>query len=115
MTEISKVLQESRQAAIRKEQEERLELYTKLFARQFERASAYTKGVVAIGYASIFAIWSFSKGLMPPTAHAAAALLLICSVIVFTLWEVYTNLSSATPLGSFGQTRRYCPTPLPDC
>lgn len=82
---------------------ELLERAVEVHAKLFDRASAYTRGVVAVGYAAILGAWGFAKGWMPAAAHALAGLLLIVSVLVFVLWEVYVNVALGLHYASLGE------------
>lgn len=55
-----------------------------------KQAVAYTRSVITVSYAVTIGIWAFVRGLglMSPRQHAAAGILLILSVTVFSVWEV---------------------------
>lgn len=96
MTDLQQQLSKALQAQQQQEREKALDLIVSLVGRLLEKASAYTKGVIAVGYAAILAAWGFAKDWMPPVAHAITGLLLILSVVIFVLWEVYANISSTS-------------------
>jgi hypothetical protein len=95
MADLSHPLRETPHMALQRQQAEQVDAITAAIGKRLERASGYTKAVVAIGYGAIFGIWGFSKDLMPPKAQATVALLMILSAGVFVLWEVYSHLTSA--------------------
>jgi hypothetical protein len=45
---------------VRSEQEETLEKFMEVVGKQAERAAAYTKSVIAVGYAVVLAAWGFA-------------------------------------------------------
>ena len=93
ISELQRAFKVMQQSAEQKAARERLDASVRVYSRLYERASAYTKGVVAVGYASAFAVWAFVKDLMSPAAHAVSGILLIVSVVTFVLWEVFENIN----------------------
>lgn len=81
---------------MKRTREEQLQAITDVVAQRYNQGLTYTKAVVALGYGSIFAIWSFAKLFMPPWAHALAALLMLLSAATLSGWEVFGNLRSAS-------------------
>jgi uncharacterized membrane protein (DUF485 family) len=65
------------------------------FAQPYDRFTAYTNTIVAVGYASFFALWAFTHDQMSTKLNIIAALLMLLSCSVFVLWEVYQMVANA--------------------
>ena len=81
---------------MRSQQEETLDKWMEVVGRQADKAAAYTRSVVAVGYAVLLTSWAFAGTWMQPVGHAVVGFLLIASVLICVLWEVYTNLSMSS-------------------
>ncbi len=75
-----------------------LEDTSKMIARMYDKAAAYTNLIVAGGYAAFFTVWGKMGAGEHPRLHAAAALCTITSVIVLIGWEVFTTTHGAIVL-----------------
>ncbi len=60
-----------------------------LVAVEYERSSAYTNLVMAVGYAGVFGIWSFVKDDLDPRSSLLVALLFLISLAAFIFNEVF--------------------------
>src|SRR5882724_3236778 len=82
----------------RRERDELREQYLRIFAHHYDRAHAYTIGVIAVTYASALGVWAFVRDLMSRRQHAAAGLLLIVSIASFVIWEIWSMLNTSLNL-----------------
>jgi len=64
---------------------------------------AYTNLVIVAGYAGLFALWHLTKEHLSRNQILSAALLLLVSIIVFVLFEVYKAYYSSTALLGYSQ------------
>ncbi len=90
--DLKETLRKTAEAQRKRDQQDQVDAYVNLYGRLFDRAAAYTTGVIVAGYASIFAVWGFTRDLMPPTLSAISGLLLLVSSMTFVLWEVFSNI-----------------------
>ena len=93
--DLKEIVRKSAEAQRKRDQQDQVDAYFDVYGRLFDRAAAYTKGVIIAGYASIFAVWGFTRDLMPPTLSAISGLLLLVSSGTFVLWEVFSNIRNA--------------------
>lgn len=54
----------------------------------FEKANAYSKVIVGLGYGALLAIWSGTKQVLPQRLLIASGLLVMVSLVVYVLYEV---------------------------
>src|SRR6266700_379417 len=66
-----------------------VETQIRIIAGAYEKANAYTNLIVLAGYAGLFALWQFTKDLLSRTQVLTAALLILTSIIIFVLFEIY--------------------------
>jgi len=102
-------LQQLADDAARRKTDELRDQYVRIFASVYDRAHAYTLGVIAVTYASAFGVWAFVRDLMAPRQHAAAGLLLIVSVRAFVIWEIWATLNASLDLIRFARTLAHVP------
>ena len=57
--------------------------------QSFQKAEAYSKTIIGVGYVGLFAIWSFVKDHLSHRAVLWTALLAGFSLIVFIVWEIW--------------------------
>jgi hypothetical protein len=57
--------------------------------QSFQKAEAYSKTIIGLGYVGLFAIWSFVKDHLSHRAVLWTALLAGFSLIVFIAWEIW--------------------------
>jgi hypothetical protein len=60
-----------------------------IYSKAYDRAAAYTNLIMLGGYAGGFAIWNFTRAYLTARASAWTALLLLSSLTVFILFEIY--------------------------
>jgi len=70
----------------------------KLFTASFDKAKTYSQIVSGIGYAGIFAAWSFTKPFLTRGEVFWSALLAALSIMAFVLFEVFTSLITSRSL-----------------
>lgn len=61
----------------------------KFMGEVYRGSTAYTNLIVASGYASAFAVWSFARHYLTAKSEVYVALLLIFSISIFVAWNVY--------------------------
>lgn len=66
-----------------------LENITKINAGVYDKAIAYNNAVLITGYASFFAIWTIAKPILNSWIAITSILLMIFSVTIFVLFEIY--------------------------
>jgi hypothetical protein len=84
----------------------RIDATHELVARMFDHASSYTNAVIVAGYAGFFAIWGFTRDIVPPLWHAVAALLFAASATAFVLWQVYVMIHTGIAHAKLGKGLR---------
>ena len=66
-----------------------LEIHIKLLTAGYDKSAAYTNGVVVVGYAAFFGLWTLTKQYLDRDLALWAALLILTSATVFVFFEVY--------------------------
>ncbi|HMH44290.1 MAG TPA: hypothetical protein VK557_12450 [Pyrinomonadaceae bacterium] len=66
-----------------------VEAQIRIIAGAYEKANAYTNLIVLAGYAGLFALWQFTKGNLSRMQVLVSALLTLCSITIFVLFEIY--------------------------
>jgi hypothetical protein len=64
----------------------------KSLAVSYESASGYAKLILLVGYGGFFALWASTKPALTERSIALAGLLMLFSVTVFVLFEIYKML-----------------------
>lgn len=64
--------------------------------QSFQKLEAYSKTIIALGYAGLFAIWGFVKDHLSHRAVLATAMLAGLSLIVYIGWEVGSMIHRTT-------------------
>ena len=70
----------------------------KLFSSAFDKAKAYSQIISGIGYAGIFAGWSFTKPFLSREEIFWSAFLASLSIMSFVLFEVFTSFVTSRSL-----------------
>jgi hypothetical protein len=70
----------------------------KLFTSSFDKAKTYSQIVSGIGYAGIFAGWSFTKPFLTRGEIFWSAFLASLSIMSFVLFEVFTSFVTSRSL-----------------
>lgn len=93
MTEKNRKLFSFDQERVAKEQEmvaqKIIDIQIKIMAASYDKAMAYTRVIIIGGYASYFAMWSFTKEYLSDQQVLWSALTMTLSVVTFVLFEVY--------------------------
>ena len=66
-----------------------VETQIRIIAGSYEKANAYTNLIILAGYAGLFALWQFTKDHLSRTQSTISALLLLTSIVIFVLFEIY--------------------------
>jgi hypothetical protein len=66
-----------------------VETQIRIIAGSYEKANAYTNLIIVAGYAGLFALWQLTRDLLSRTQVLTAALLILTSIIIFVLFEIY--------------------------
>lgn len=83
--------------------EKTVEQLIKINSAVYSSAMAYANTINVAGYAAMFAIWSFTRSQLSPVTTLVVALLLLVSIGVFILFEVYKMVVSALDARAFGE------------
>jgi hypothetical protein len=75
----------------------------------FQKAEAYSKTIIALGYAGLFAVWSFVKDHLSHRAMVLTAALVGFSLIIYIAWEVYLMINRALLHDRFNKTLKANP------
>lgn len=54
----------------------------------FQKLEAYSKTIIALGYAGLFGVWAYVRNVLSHRAIVATALLVGFSLLVYVVWEV---------------------------
>lgn len=111
-------LSESLAAAAAKKEDEKkreaVDFLKELLAHNFDRASAYTNVVVAVGYAGLFGIWGLANDQLDTTARAWIALLLVISISVYVGFEIFKMIAFSLAMRGFVEVIAQLENPNPD-
>lgn len=66
-----------------------VETQIRIIAGSYEKANAYTNLIILAGYAGLFALWQFTRDILSRTQVLTAALLILISIVVFVIFEIY--------------------------
>ena len=78
-----------------------IETQIKILSASYDKAVAYTNLVIVAGYAGLFALWHLTKEHLSRNQVLSAALLLLISIAVFVLFEVYKAYYTGTMLRGY--------------
>ena len=70
----------------------------------FQKLEAYSKTIIVLGYAGLFALWGFVKDHLSHRAIVATAMLVGFSLIVYIAWEVGSMVQRTLLHKRFNQT-----------
>lgn len=74
---------------------ERMDQVVKAQMQVFEKAQAYSNALTLGGYAGIFAVWTFSRGVLPLRTTNAVIVLVGVSLILYVSWEIFGMIQRA--------------------
>lgn len=83
--------------------EQVIEMHMKVLSAAYEKTTAYTNLITVAGYAGFFALWQVTKDYLSRNQVLWAALLLLTSLTVFVLFEVYKAYYSSRTLLHYGE------------
>ena len=69
-----------------------VEAQIRLFGALFDKAAAYSNLILAVGYASVFAVWSAVREHLQPIDERLSGALLLVSLSAFVAYEIYKVL-----------------------
>ena len=70
-------------------EKERQEVLIKMVAATYDKASAYTRVVVGVGYAGFFILWINLKDFMKPWEMVSSGGAILISAIIYIMFQVY--------------------------
>ena len=80
-----------------------VETHVKILTSSYDKATTYTNLVIVAGYAGLFALWHVTKEHLSRNQTLSAALLLLVSIIVFVLFEIYKAYYTSSSLLGYSQ------------
>ncbi len=80
---------------------ERVDQVVKAQMQVFEKAQAYSNALTLGGYAGIFALWTFSKGVLTPRTTNTVIVLVGVSLILYISWEIFGMIQRAVGQAKF--------------
>jgi hypothetical protein len=83
--------------------QEFIEMQTKILSAAYEKAMAYTNLIIVAGYASFFALWQLTKDHLNRNQVLWSALLMLFSITLFVVFEIYKAYYSSRTLLYFGK------------
>ena len=87
--EFMKHLQEEKLEEQKRVAKEIIDAHIKILSASYDKAIAYTNIIIIAGYASFFAMWSFTKEFLSPREVLWSALIMSISIVTFVFFEVY--------------------------
>jgi len=83
------------------ELKERMDQAVKSQIQIYEKAQAYSNAMMLVGYAGIFALWTFAKGALTTRTTSAVIVLVGVSLLLYVSWEIYGMIHRATAGAKF--------------
>ena len=80
-----------------------VETQTKIISEGFEKATNYTNLIIVAGYAGFFALWQMTREYLNRDQVLISALLMMVSIIVFIVFEIYKALNTSIVLWKYSQ------------
>lgn len=78
-----------------------VDLNVRIIAAAYEKASAYANLLIVAGYAGFFALWQMTKDYLGRKQTLLSALLMLVSLIVFIVFEIYKGHYTSRFLKTF--------------
>jgi hypothetical protein len=75
-----------------------VEAITKIFSASFDAAARYANIFLIVGYGSFFGLWNLARGLLGRSAVLWAALLMLASITIFILHQLFNLYMNAAHL-----------------
>jgi hypothetical protein len=76
----------------------------------FQKAEAYSKTIITLGYAGLFALWAFVKDHLSPRAIVLTATLVGFSLLIYIIWEVALMFQRAWTNHQFNKALKESPS-----
>ena len=80
-----------------------IETAIKINSAVYSSAMAYTNLIIGAGYAAAFAVWNFTKALLPEWATLLVSILLIISAAGFVAFECFKMIINAASVQSMNR------------
>ncbi|HBB96752.1 MAG TPA: hypothetical protein DC054_15340 [Blastocatellia bacterium] len=81
-----------------------VDIQIRIIAGAYEKANAYTNLIIVAGYAGLFAVWQFTKDNLSRKQTLISALLIIISLAIFVIFEIYKAHYTSRLLRQYGKT-----------
>lgn len=99
----AKIAQQIAEKAAKDREEKIWDNWSKVFSAHYDKASAYTRIVLTVGYAGFFTTWGFTKHLLSDVEMLASAFSMGISLVAFISWEVFTMIYGARQLNKLAR------------
>lgn len=76
----------------------------KILSETFERSTNYTNLLLVAGYAGFFALWQITRDLLSRRQVVVSALLMLLSITIFIVYEIYRSLYASIYLHGYYKT-----------
>ncbi len=80
---------------------DQLERTAKILESIFEKATTYTKVILGLGYAALFAVWSGTKSDLSQHQRVLSALLALSSLMFYIIFEIFQMIINSRLHWSF--------------
>ena len=81
-----------------------IEGHLKILSETFERSTNYTNLLLVAGYAGFFALWQVTRDLLSRRQVVVSALLMLLSITIFVVYEIYRSLYASLYLRGYYKT-----------
>lgn len=81
-----------------------IDIQVRIIASAYEKANAYTNLMIIAGYAGFFALWQMTNTYLGKKQTFFSALLMLLSIMIFVLFEIYKAHFSSGLLRRYQQT-----------
>lgn len=81
-----------------------IDVQIRIIAGAYDKADAYTNLIIVAGYAGFFALWQFSKDNLGRREAIVSALLMIISIAVFVVFEIWKAHYTSRLLRQYAKT-----------
>ena len=94
----AQIKEQRRLNALQQKQDETVEILIRVMSESYDKARMNTNLMMIVGYASFFAVWGKLYEKFPLFWMSLAGALMIFSVLIFILWEIYKMIFFSTNL-----------------
>src|SRR5207237_2098179 len=81
-----------------------VDIQIRIIAGAYEKAVAYTNLIIVAGYAGLFALWQITKDNLSRRQVLISAFLIISSITIFVLFEIYKAHYTSRLLRQYAKT-----------